>query len=1062
MPFYQVFSKFDTAGEYGGIKLNKNILKEAVFAYVLSREKYFQSSFQKVYDEGNSADHTHKFSKVIKIHGWSGDAYKASYSVMSQKGLICMARLVYTKGSEELAQLMSDYKECRRLANAGPLKTFASDCLNIDGALWKKTFKDELTENVVPYQGTSSKHPVLGIKSDGYVYHDTKEKINHAARAISNAYGKKDLVVYGLDTECCWGDNDVKLVQVSFPAISGNEQKVHLFDLNAAGVFTHRDFPSGLKQLMLQKNLIPTGRAIGTDCTRLNDTFQVRISCYIELRGLALQADKALKATGLSDLAERFLSGQLNKHGQHGDYSAIPLPVSLQEYAALDALVSRLIYESISSRLLLPQRGVIYEGPETSKLDENTEVQLYIGGQSVAKCSIVYVAQKGMTRKWGMTTVAKGKVIVCLKEVFHENCHPPVSYKSASADKPSWKKENKTLQDLIGEEILVSASNLVLFVNGGNMKFTDSEFLRREIPDCDREGTLAGEGTTEEEVHVKDPFLTFADEDDDSEGDDGFYRSRSKEDIFHQFQNLPIGKLEPLRSIVSRLLIHATFIFHDEDFCKIEEHLQNKKGFDKNDPIYLDKLMNHFYFNREWWRERCRMYIADHLEHSARLTKVIEVMAKDPQLSTLMDADVKLYLETFVQKALRGEFEEQNDVYLFIRNGSDSYGLPMYYRLRGTVRTENLHQKMKTAIGPWAVGARTAHMMLLIICYRYNVQSAIRRCGAHDFGHCELHLTDRIQNRVQEIFNYLVWPRHKNMSFFGGNTNFVSVGIGPLSYDERYVIISDTPHPNLKGDKHFMAKQMGLLFPLLHVGSRAERRIIKEYMIDKRPTTDNFKRLAVIFKERSNGIDIFPKLPTMLKSYYKNIEKMGDKDMAESALVPDVNTLLRDFFCARTSEKIKDVPPTSENFQDGSKEMEADAAVAETGLDLHDVGNDNDTEMATEVQPLGEQRTQNPNTIMFVSPLQAPKHLAYIPANNGIEPIPGNERRCAWYPECTAPRKECGGLQRAQCCNFRHRVHDEAFVSQMLKKKATLSRDRKRRQMQAKREACKRQQAASN
>ena len=61
--------------------------------------------------------------------------------------------------------------------------------------------------------------------------------------------------------------------------------------------------------------------------------------------------------------------------------------------------------------------------------------------------------------------------------------------------------------------------------------------------------TLSGEGTTEEEAHIRDPFLTFADED-DSDGDDGFYRSRSKEDIFHQFQNLPIGKLEPLRSIV--------------------------------------------------------------------------------------------------------------------------------------------------------------------------------------------------------------------------------------------------------------------------------------------------------------------------------------------------------------------------------------------------------------------------------------------------------------------------------------------------------------------------------
>lgn len=64
-----------------------------------------------------------------------------------------MNRLANTKGAKELQDLLSDYKECRQLSTAGPLKIFTSDCLNIDGALWERTFEKELNENVVPYKG---------------------------------------------------------------------------------------------------------------------------------------------------------------------------------------------------------------------------------------------------------------------------------------------------------------------------------------------------------------------------------------------------------------------------------------------------------------------------------------------------------------------------------------------------------------------------------------------------------------------------------------------------------------------------------------------------------------------------------------------------------------------------------------------------------------------------------------------------------------------------------------------------------------------------------------------
>ena len=100
-----------------------------------------------------------------------------------------------------------------------------------------------------------------------------------------------------------------------------------------------------------------------------------------------------------------------------------------------------------------------------------------------------------------------------------------------------------------------------------------------------------------------------ADDNDADYGDDGeFSRGRKKHDVFHRFQSLPIGQLCPLRSTVSKLLFHATFNFDDDDRENIEKHLQQKRGLDPSDKEYASTLMDHLYFNREWWRERCRMY----------------------------------------------------------------------------------------------------------------------------------------------------------------------------------------------------------------------------------------------------------------------------------------------------------------------------------------------------------------------------------------------------------------------------------------------------------------------
>ena len=76
-------------------------------------------------------------------------------------------------------------------------------------------------------------------------------------------------------------------------------------------------------------------------------------------------------------------------------------------------------------------------------------------------------------------------------------------------------------------------------------------------------------------------------------------RSCQKVDLFHWFQNLPLGKTIELRHIVSRLIIHATFVFNNKDFEKFSEFVRLKylKIEKSNSLRYENSLMDHFYHN---------------------------------------------------------------------------------------------------------------------------------------------------------------------------------------------------------------------------------------------------------------------------------------------------------------------------------------------------------------------------------------------------------------------------------------------------------------------------------
>lgn len=149
--------------------------------------------------------------------------------------------------------------------------------------------------------------------------------------------------------------------------------------------------------------------------------------------------------------------------------------------------------------------------------------------------------------------------------------------------KEGWRKDTKKLDDLVGDEILVRVSQLVVNMSDGNNSEDTCDFLeKQQEPDATFQ-TTNDDSTSSNPDFLLNSIDNFVD---DFEFE---HCSRSKEDIFHQFKSLPINKSDVLRPTVIRMLIHATFIFDAKDFESIEKFFKKKKSLMKGIQTIIKK-----------------------------------------------------------------------------------------------------------------------------------------------------------------------------------------------------------------------------------------------------------------------------------------------------------------------------------------------------------------------------------------------------------------------------------------------------------------------------------------
>jgi hypothetical protein len=498
-------------------------------------------------------------------------------------------------------------------------------------------------------------------------------------------------------------------------------------------------------------------------------------------------------------------------------------------------------------------------------LKTGDSVVYYINGVDAARGTIEHVGDRLEKRAYGtLANIPAGKVLVRLTSVIRGNTRPMESFTPTKEEKSGgllsgWKYSKTTLHRIwtLWKD-KKQAPLLILPLGCIKISF-------RLADDICLADNIMTPPSTQEAIHQSLEEMDQADGDlslDDHLDDNTLPASKDKADIFHQFQSFPMGKSDPNYTLVTRLLIHATFDMDPTDFLQVAAHLAKKKALCNEDA-----LLDHFYFNREWWRRRVKMKVPDRETHAQAVRNLHEFVKK---LISSYDAKVADYFDTFEREIREGLFDELNDLQMYEEDGQDSNGLNLYLSRRGSNRAELYHRFLMLAIGPTIYGPELAHYLMVLVTTRFNVNTGVVRCGEYNFGHPWHEFIDRIQIRHMQLFGCNIFPKHKNLVLTETVPDFVAVGFGPVSFNMDYVEPSDEPHPNLTGNLKWLAARMKVKLPPLNVSGKREKKFCNDYFRDNpKPTTTKLKELAKRFNAKADGIELFPKLVSQLKTYYR-------------------------------------------------------------------------------------------------------------------------------------------------------------------------------------------------
>lgn len=806
----------------------------------------------------------------------------------------------------------------------------------------------------------------------------------------------------GLDTE--FDSNGVSVIALDFegdpPAVL-----IHPYDWKDK-------FEKNMKSILELECVVIVGVNVATDLHKLRTRFGIKFKRLRELRRYCLN-DIPSQKTSLQAMAATYLGLHVDKSHQRSNFNVKPpLAVPLQKYAVGDAILPLEIDDAITSRLV---DGGISSARYPPDLQPGVEIIIKIGGVEAAIAELEFLGEhgnnSGQSTMWGNLYIGARKALVRLVAVHAHGAKVPHQH-------IDWGPERLTLGEVFDRPgdciIAINASQIHRKISGnqptidravqhgldstaslGNRNATNVAALddstattatvlgKDDAVAASGDRGQAGDGndgdsnvTTSRLVGATEAVSSPINNDDDDVDD---IRSREKSDIWHEHYNVPLTKDSPASPMIHDLLRGATMAINEVEQRKVQAVLASRG---------ITNFNEHFFFNKEYWYRRVRMPPRKCEEASTNLLNVLNYIQTNDALKEYATDDFVKHVTGWARRCLEGRYEDLDDVEMYTHIGYDSDGLDLWIRRRGS-KAENFHQKMIVAAGPFGFGIETSHYLQVILAYMYTINAGINRCGEPDFGHFMLHLEDRIQTRMQQIWGVDLFTNRINISEHKP-LDFVAVGVGPLSHDEKYVT-KGQPADSLENDLKFMAERMRVKYPPLPPSSEKEFGMIKRFCSENpQPKEADIQRLCRIFKSQSDGVDVFPKLPSMIRPSVKRWKINQQQVLLRLQTRDSYNELF---------DKLKRQTVTLPPPQNPKKTIHTKQTTRNDEASVH-----NSTDRDKSAPP------QLP--CPHVAPLCAPTQERVIPV------FKATFRRCAFWPICEMDCKECGGDRKELCKTY--------------------------------------------
>ncbi|KAK3271924.1 hypothetical protein CYMTET_19751 [Cymbomonas tetramitiformis] len=347
--------------------------------------------------------------------------------------------------------------------------------------------------------------------------------------------------------------------------------------------------------------------------------------------------------------------------------------------------------------------------------------------------------------------------------------------------------------------------------------------------------------------------------------------------------------------------------FHFMDRPKVPVHHEFKKAYFVAlmeawfawEPVALDKVKAilksngasdaeieaKMYYDVKWFRERVPRVVPPPPQHYWRVRAVF--MLFGPQIDTKTGvplfntrnwgrannvlkeilaghaADIPSYEYYYHRLDARGEL------------ACDSLGIPLIDCNRGTNDTECVHKQLVTTFGTWHIGIEMSDCLMAERRHRYNQSvSERRRLGFPKLGHNDTWLIDQLQMLVEHNHNVSWFPDWSNANdFVTTPESFGTVPIHSPQLQEALEAIQLPKPPKLTGDQQYLCKVMRTPLPLLPVVGSKEQGLFERLILKHGNASVNFEVMAIDWCQHVDCLDIFPKLPVYLRTYFTQWQK---------------------------------------------------------------------------------------------------------------------------------------------------------------------------------------------